>query len=50
LIEKRIIKLQDLAEQFIMLKLNVDGNENFNELLFTNINTKKDFENAIQQI
>jgi molybdopterin-guanine dinucleotide biosynthesis protein A len=50
LIERRIIKLQDLAEQFIMLKLNVDGNENFNELLFTNINTKKDFENAIQQI
>ena len=48
LIEKGIIKLQEIAEQFDLMKLNVDENKDFNELNFKNINTKYDFNDAIQ--
>lgn len=50
LIHQGTIKLQDLVSQFELLKVNVDNNELFHESFFMNINTKEDFENALQQI
>lgn len=49
LIETRIVKLQDLVVQFDLVKLNVDENKIFTELNFVNINTRNDYNNAIQK-
>ena len=49
LIEKGIIKLQDLANNFKLQKIITDNNELFSELIFSNINTKVDFENSIKK-
>lgn len=50
MIRQGTIKLQSLVSQFELLKVNVEKNELFNNLFFSNINTKIDFENAIQEI
>lgn len=46
LIEKGIVKLQDLTKHFNLLKITVDGNKIFDEMLFMNLNTQEDFEKA----
>lgn len=48
LIETGIIQLKYLATHFNLFQLNVDGNELFGEKVFSNLNTKVDFENAIE--
>jgi molybdopterin-guanine dinucleotide biosynthesis protein A len=44
LIEKGLLKLQELVTHFDVLKLNVDDNELFSNRLFQNINTREEFE------
>lgn len=44
-----MIKLQTIVEQFDLRKMNVDDNDLFNDLVFTNINDRNDFENAVKQ-
>jgi molybdopterin-guanine dinucleotide biosynthesis protein A len=46
LIQQGTIKLQDIILHFRSKKINVENNVLFNDLLFMNINTKNDFENA----
>lgn len=46
LIQQGIIKLQEIVSHFRSKKINVENNLLFNDLLFMNINTKNDFENA----
>lgn len=47
LIELGCIKLQDLVNSFELKTINTDNNKLFNTSLFTNINTKNDFQKAI---
>ena len=47
LVQQNIIKLQDMITYFKLLKLNVDNNKLFIDPLFQNINTKYDFDNAL---
>ena len=49
LISKGIIKLQDLVVSFNLKTIDVENHSLFNDSLFMNINTKKDFETAIKQ-
>lgn len=46
LINRGIVKLQDLVQHFKLRLINFDNTEFFNDLLFMNINSKNDFEIA----
>ena len=48
LIEQGMIKLQEMAARFDLLKLNTNNNELFNDSLFLNINDKNDFQKALK--
>ncbi len=50
LIERGIIKLQEMVTYFDLLKLDNQKNELFHDLLFTNINNEDDFQNALKQL
>ena len=50
LIEEGMIKLQEMAAHFDLLKINVEGNELFNDSLFLNINDKNDLQNALKKL
>ena len=47
LVLQNVIRLHDMITYFKLLKLNVDNNKLFNDPLFQNINTKYDFESAL---
>lgn len=49
LIEQGIIKLQEMITHFDLLKIDIENNKLFNDLLFTNINDKNDFNKALKQ-
>lgn len=49
LIEQGIVKLQNMVTHFNLLKLNINDNELFNDLMFVNINDHNDFEKALKQ-
>ncbi|MBV6479182.1 MAG: putative molybdenum cofactor guanylyltransferase [Ignavibacteria bacterium] len=49
LIEQGIVKLQEMILHFKLKKINVDNNELFNDLLFTNINDKNDYNAILKQ-
>jgi len=50
LIEQRIIKLQEMVMHFDLLKIDIEKNGLFVDLLFTNINDKNDFNKALRQL
>lgn len=50
LIEQGIIKLQEMITHFDLVKIDIEKNELFNDLMFTNINDKNDFNNALKQV
>ena len=50
LIEQGIIKLQEMVMHFDLLKIDIQKNELFVDLLFTNINDKNDFNRALKQL
>ncbi len=50
LIEQGMIKLQEIVTHFELLKVNIDNNELFNDLLFLNINDKNDLQRALKKL
>jgi len=48
LIDTGLIKMQALVQHFNLVKLNVNSNGLFDKSMFTNINTREDFENLVQ--
>lgn len=50
LIEQGIIKLQEMVTHFDLLKIDIENNKLFNDLLFTNINDINDYNNALKQL
>lgn len=50
LIEQKIIKLQKMVSYFKLKTIPVENNEIFKESFFKNINTKEDFNNALNRI
>lgn len=50
LIEQGIIKLQEMISHFDLLKIVIERNELFGDLLFTNINDENDFNTALKQL
>ncbi|HET7118404.1 MAG TPA: molybdenum cofactor guanylyltransferase [Hanamia sp.] len=50
LIEQGIIKLQEMVMHFDLLKIDIQKNGLFVDLLFTNINDKNDFNKALMQL
>jgi molybdopterin-guanine dinucleotide biosynthesis protein A len=50
LIEEGKIKLQDMVLHFILKTIQVENNEIFGASFFKNINTKEDFNNALNRI
>jgi molybdopterin-guanine dinucleotide biosynthesis protein A len=50
LIQKDIIKLQDIIIHFSFMKLNVDANPLFHDSFFTNINTPLDLKKAFKKL
>jgi molybdopterin-guanine dinucleotide biosynthesis protein A len=50
LIEQKIIKLQKMVSYFKLKTIPVENNEIFKESFFKNINTKEDFDNALNRI
>ncbi|MCK9451678.1 MAG: molybdenum cofactor guanylyltransferase [Bacteroidales bacterium] len=50
LIEQGIIKLQEMVSHFDLLKIVIEKNELFGDLLFTNINNENDFNTALKQL
>jgi molybdopterin-guanine dinucleotide biosynthesis protein A len=50
LIEQKTIKLQKMVSYFKLKTIRVENNEIFKESFFKNINTKEDFNNALNRI
>jgi len=50
LIQQNIIKLQKMVSYFKLKTIPVENNEIFKESFFKNINTKEDFDNALNRI
>ena len=50
LIEQKTIKLQDMVSYFKLKIIPIENNENFVAIFFKNINTKEDFNNALNRI
>ena len=50
LIEQGMIKLQEMVTHFELLKINIETNELFNDLLFLNINDKNDLQRALKKL
>lgn len=50
LIEQGIIKLQEMVTHFDLLKIDIENNKLFNDLLFTNINDINDYNKALKQL
>lgn len=50
LIEQGIIKLQEMITHFDLLKIDIENNKLFNDLLFTNINDINDYNKALKQL
>lgn len=50
LLEHGIAKLQQMISHFKLLRIDVNGNKLFSEILFMNVNDKNDFTKAVQQL
>lgn len=50
LIEQGMIKLQEMVMHFDLVKIDIEKNELFVDLLFTNINDKNDLNKALKQL
>lgn len=50
LIEQGMIKLQEMVTHFELLKINIENNELFNDLLFLNINDKNELQKALKKL